>query len=79
VCTILIVDDDKKIHDFGDEEYRVKDHVFGQHIEFGSKLFGETSAKKGMEEKAIEFYQKALQIDPANANIRKIIKELKKK
>lgn len=36
-----LVGDDKKIHDFGDEEYRVKDHVFGQRIEFDSKVLGE--------------------------------------
>jgi len=36
-----LVDDDKKIHDLGGEEYRVKDHVFGQRIEYESKVLGE--------------------------------------
>jgi predicted alpha/beta superfamily hydrolase len=40
---------------------------------------GEAYAQKGMKEKAIESYQKALELNPANANIRKIIEELKKK
>ncbi len=32
---------DTKIHDFRSEEYRVKDHIFGQRIEFDSKVLGE--------------------------------------
>jgi predicted alpha/beta superfamily hydrolase len=39
-----LVDVDKKIHDFGDEEYRVKNHVFGHRIEFDSDLLGEEKA-----------------------------------
>jgi len=39
-----LVDDDKKIHDFSDEEYRLKDHVFGKHIEFDSDVLGEEKA-----------------------------------
>jgi hypothetical protein len=32
-----LVDDDKKIHDFEEEKIRIKNHVFGQCIEFESK------------------------------------------
>jgi predicted alpha/beta superfamily hydrolase len=39
-----LVDDDKRIHDFEDEEYRKKDHFFGHRIEFDSKVLGEARA-----------------------------------
>ena len=34
----------KKIHDFGDKEFRREDHIFGQRIEFDSKVLGEERA-----------------------------------
>jgi tetratricopeptide (TPR) repeat protein len=40
---------------------------------------GEAYVKKGVREKAIEYYKKALQLNPTNANIKKIIEELSKK
>ena len=39
---------------------------------------GEAYEKKGNKEKAIEFYQKALELDPSNTNARNKLKELKK-
>jgi len=39
---------------------------------------GESYETKGLKDKAIEFYQKALELDPSNTNARNKLKELKK-
>lgn len=39
---------------------------------------GECYAKKGMTEKAKEFYEKSLELDPENASVKKKLEELKK-
>jgi len=55
-----------------------EDHVFGLRIQFNSKVLGESYAKKGIKDKAREFYKIALELDPESVNARKKLEELKK-